>query len=117
MLPVYGGKIVAGKQAPAILGQTLGGLGVFCPVPGEEALEGALGGVPIRGLPDLVPCRLGLRLNPSREFIEPVGGFVHPAALVAGAREDLGECCPQAQRPVADGQLRGNLKAVILEPE
>lgn len=45
VLPVCGGGIVEGEQARVILGPALGGLGVFRPVPGEQAL----GSAPIRG--------------------------------------------------------------------
>jgi hypothetical protein len=43
MQPVLGREIVEGEQALAVLRQTLGGLGVFRRVGGEETLEGALG--------------------------------------------------------------------------
>lgn len=111
MLPVCGGEIVEGERARAILGQALGGRGVFCSVPSEEAPEGTLGGAPIRGLSDLVQCRCGLRLNTSRELIEHVGGFVYPAAADGGWRGRPRRALPTSPAPrrrwPAPGQSQG----------
>ena len=61
------------------------------------------------GHPDLMEALLGLRAR-LRQIVEDVAGLVHPAALRPGLRIHLRQRRPEAQRAVADGQLRRPVK-------
>jgi len=65
------------------------------------------------GHPDLVQGRLDLGLHRLGQLLQYVGRLVHPAALVHRLRVEFGERLPEAQRTVADGQLRPLRQAAL----
>ena len=105
VFPVFGRKIIECEQGLAILCQALGGLIVFQFVGCDEGVERGLGVLARLGHPDLLQCSLGFRLLALRQFVEDVGGLVHPAALLACGRPQLAERLPEAKRAVGDGQF------------
>jgi hypothetical protein len=56
--------------------------------------------------PDVVQRALGLGVQAVRQLVEDIGGLVHPATLRSRGRPQLVERLPEAERTVADGQLR-----------
>src|SRR6266498_2928870 len=83
LLPVLGREVVEGEQCVAILDQALDRLVVF-DAPGlDEGGEGRQRDLLGLGHPDFLQRPLGFRLLALRQFVEDVGGFVHPATLAA----------------------------------
>src|SRR6266540_419063 len=117
MLPVLGREVVEGEQRVAILDQALDRLVIF-DAPGLD--EGVEGGKRILlGLrhPDFLQRPLGFRLLAVRQFVEDVGGFVHPAALAAGLRPYLFDRLPEPERTIGDRELGANREPTPLEIE
>src|SRR6266850_1734021 len=54
-------------------------------------------------------------LNRESDLVQHVGGLVNPTALVPGALEDLFDRLPEAERAVADREVRCNLKPTLLD--
>src|SRR5215813_11068104 len=117
MLPVLSREVVEAEQGVAILDQALDRLVVF-DAPGLD--EDVEGGKRIRlgfGHPDFLQCPLGFRLLAVWQFVEDVGGFVHPAALPAGVGPRLFDGLPKAKRAIGDRQLRANRQPTPLQIE
>ncbi len=115
MAPVLGGEVVERQELGPILLQALGGLGPLDAVGGDEPVEGLHGIFSLRTHPDLVQHRLGRRLLAFGQLVQHVDRLVHPAALLAGGGERLGHRQPEAQAPVAGGQLGRLGQAAALE--
>src|SRR6266487_1853321 len=78
-----------------------------------------------------VDCRLGRRsgrravnltkvclhvdLDREGDLVQHVGGLVHPTPLVPGAGKDLLDRLPEAERAVADGEVRRDLEPTSLD--
>src|SRR6267378_501982 len=62
-------------------------------------------------------AKVGLHIDLNREgdLVQHVGGLVNPTALVPGAREDLFDRLPEAERAVADREVRRNLEPTLLD--
>src|SRR5439155_16307780 len=105
MLPVLSWKVVESKQHLAILDQAGHGFVVLGPILGDEAVEGGLGCLAVLSFVDGVQILLGLTLQGWRQLVQHVGGLVHPAPLLPGLGPDLVQRLPEAQRPVAGGEL------------
>src|SRR5262245_25274348 len=117
MLPVLGREVVEAEQGVAILDQALDRLVVF-DTPGLD--EGVEGGKRIRlglGHPDFLQRPLGFRLLAVRQFVEDVGGFVHPAALAARLGPDLFHRLPESERAIGDRELGANRQPTPLQIE
>src|SRR3954454_6556809 len=114
MLPVLSWKVVESKQHLAVLGQAGQGLVVLGPVLGDEAVEGVLGCLAVPSLVDGVQILLGLTLQGWRQFVQHVGGLVPPAPLLPGLGPDLVQRLPEAQGPVAGGELGIELQPVLV---
>src|SRR4051812_13209200 len=114
MLPVLSWKVVESKQRLAVLGQAGHGLVVLGPVLGDEAVEGVLGCLAVPSLVDGVQILLGLTLQGWRQFVQHVGGLVHPAPLLPGLGPDLVQRLPEAQGPIAGGELGTELQPVLV---
>ncbi len=82
----------------------------------EERLKGLLRLVAAFSHPNLVKSALGLRLETLGELVQHVSRLVHPTALMACLAVDFGERLPQAQSPIADGELGTDLQPLVLEP-
>src|SRR5262249_26585209 len=61
-----------------------------------------------RGHPDFLQRPFGFRLLALRQFVEDVGGFVHPAALAARLRPYLFDRLPESERAIGDRELGAN---------
>src|SRR5258706_15284358 len=102
MLPVLGREVVEGEQRVAILDQTLDRLVVF-DAPGlDEGVEGRKRILLGFGHPDFLQRPLGFRLLALRQFVEDVGGFMHPAALAARLGPYLFERLPESKRAISE---------------
>src|SRR5262249_47375187 len=96
MLPVLGRGVVEGELHVAIIDQALGRLVIF-DVPGlDEGVEGRKRILLGLGHPDFLQRPLGFRLLALRQFVEDVGGFVHPPALAARLGPDLFDRLPES---------------------
>src|SRR5262245_58349561 len=105
MLPVLGREVVEGEQHVAILDQALGRLVIF-DAPGlDEGVEGRKRILLVLGHPDFLQRPLGFRLLALRQFVEDVGGFVHPPALAARLGPDLFDRLPESKRAIGDREL------------
>src|SRR5207344_3129628 len=80
-----------------------------------EAVDRSLGCCAGRGAVDLTEVRLHVDLDREGDLVQHVDGLVNPTALVAGARKDLLDRLPEAERTVADGQVRRDLEATPLD--
>jgi len=54
-------------------------------------------------------------LNREGDLVQHVGGLVNPTALVPGALEDFFDRLPEAERAVADREVRRNLEPTLLD--
>ena len=80
-----------------------------------KVVDRRLGRRAVRRHPDLAQVGLGRRLDRLRQLVQHVGGLVHGAALMPGRRRDLLQRLPEAERPVAGGQLGRDGQAARLE--
>jgi hypothetical protein len=81
MLPVLGREVVEGEQRIAIPDQASDRLVVF-DAPGlDERVEGSKRILLGLAHPDFLERPLGFRLLAVRQFVEDVGGFVHPGVV------------------------------------
>src|SRR5215211_2337420 len=117
MLPVLGREVVEGKQRIAILGQAVDRLSVFDAPGFDEGVESDERLLLGLGHPDLLQRPLGLRLLALGQFVEDIGGFVHPAALATRLRPHFFERLPEAQRAVGDRKLGPDRKPAPLQVE
>src|SRR4029077_13628748 len=60
---------------------------------------------------------LGFRLLAVWQFVEDVGGFVHPAALAAGLRPYLFDRLPESERTIGDREFGANRQPTPLQIE
>ena len=54
-------------------------------------------------------------LDREGDLVQYVGGLVNPTPLVSGARKDLLDRLPEAERAVADREVRRNLEPTLLD--
>jgi hypothetical protein len=59
------------------------------------------------------PLVEAVRVFGAGDLVQHVGGLVNPTALVPGAREDLFDRLPEAERAVADREVRSNLEPTL----
>ena len=97
--------------------QARGGLIVFQLIGGDEGVERGRGILAGLGHPDFLQGPLGLRLLTFRQFVENIGGLVHPAALLACGRPQLAERLPEAKRTVGDGEFGRDDQTSVLQIE
>ena len=112
---MLGGKVEEGKQGFAVLGQASDRLVVFGTVFVCEHLDRGLGRRACRRPVDLAEVDLHVDLDRSRDLVQHVGGLVNPTSLVAGDGEDLLDRLPEAERAVADGEVRCNREPTPLD--
>src|SRR5438067_10104551 len=115
--PVLGREVVEGKQRIAILGQAVDRVSVFDAPGFDEGVESDERLLLGLGHPDLLQRPLGLRLLALGQFVEDIGGFVHPAALATRLRPHFFERLPEAQRAVGDRKLGPDRKPAPLQVE
>src|SRR5262245_33902931 len=117
MLPVLGREIVEGEQRVAILDQALDCLVVFDAPALDEGVEGRERVLLGLGHPDVLQRPLGFWLLAGRQFVEDVGGFVHPAALAARLGPYLFDRLPESERAIGDRELGANRQPTPLQIE
>src|SRR5258706_10806897 len=64
-----------------------------------------------------ISCSDRLAFGALRQFVEDVGGLMHPAALLACGRPQLAERLPEPKRTVGDGQLGRDDQTSVLQIE
>src|SRR4029453_9091438 len=69
------------------------------------------------GHPDFLQRPLGFRLLALRQFVEDVGGLVHPATLAARLGPYLFEGLPEPERAIGDRELGANRQPTPLQIE
>nr|AAV80718.1 unknown [Acidithiobacillus ferrooxidans] len=102
--PMFGRIIIESQQLGSILFQLGHGLGILRLVVAHKDLQGFLCGLPALGHPDFLECRLRLTLLGFGQFVEDIGGLVHPAALLAGFGIRFIQCCPEAHGAITNSQ-------------
>src|SRR6516164_4294359 len=80
-----------------------------------EGVDARFGFRPSWRTVDFAQVRFHIDLDRGSDLVEHVDGFVHPTALVAGAREDLLERLPQAETAVANGEVWSNCEPSPLD--
>src|SRR5271168_5430242 len=110
MVPVLGREVEEGEQSFPVLGQTGDRLLVLGAVFVGEHVDGSLGGRPGRRSVNLTKVCLHVDLDREGDLVQYVGGLVNPTALVPGAGKDLLDRLPEAERTVADGEIRRDLE-------
>src|SRR5882724_8716802 len=86
--------------------QALDRLVVFCRVFLGEEVDRRVGRSPVRRQVDLAQTLLHVGLHRECDFVQDVGGLVHPTPLMPRAGKNLVERPPEAERTVADGDFR-----------
>src|SRR5262249_9565645 len=67
--------------------------------------------------PDRLQALFGLRLEVFRQFVQYIGGLMHPTSLPMGLAVHVAERLPKPQRAIANGQGWPVLQAVLFEVE
>src|SRR5450755_4964597 len=115
MVPVLGGEVEKGEQSISIFGQAGDRLVVFGAVFVGEHVDRRLGGRAGRRSVNLSKVYLHVDLDGEGDLVQHVGGLVNPTALVLGAGKDLIDGLPEAERAVADREIRGDLEPTPLD--
>ena len=102
--PVLGRKVIKGQQGFFILIQALSRLRIFRLVSLHESIEGQVCVLARIRHPDLVQIRFGFGLQMLGQFVQYIGGLMHPAALYTGFTKHLRQRFPETQCPIADGK-------------
>lgn len=113
--PMFGREVVEREQPLAILAQHLGRLRVLGSVGNDELIKRLVRLRAGRRHPDRMQIGLGFRLHALGQTVEHIRGLVHPAALLARGRVDLGERRPKTHRAVAHRQFRRHLQPAPLQ--
>src|SRR5260221_69699 len=117
MVPVLGGEVEEGEQRFPILRQAGDRLVVLGAVFVGEHVDRRLGRRAGRRAVNRAKVGLHIDLNREGDLVQHVGGLVNPTALVPGAREDLFDRLPEAERAVAKRAVRRNLDPPLLDRE
>src|SRR3981189_2828181 len=100
MVPVLGREIEEGEQSFPVLRQAGDRLVVLGAVLVGEHINGRLGCRAGRRTVNFTKVCLHVDLDREGNFVQHVGGLVNPTPLVPGARKDLLDCLPEAERAV-----------------
>jgi hypothetical protein len=92
-------------------------LSYLTPQAWTKASKAASASFLVSAIPDVLQRPLGFRLLAVRQFVEDVGGFVHPAALAARLRPYLFDRLPESERTIGDRELGTNRQPTPLEIE
>ena len=115
MVPVLGGEVEEGEQSLPVLRQASDRLVVPGAVFVGEHVDRRRGRSAGRRAVNLAEVCLHVDLDREGDLVEHVGGFVNPTALVPGAREDLLDCLPEAERSITDREVRRDLEPTLLD--
>src|SRR5713101_4331955 len=114
MVPVLGGEVEESKQRFPVLGQTGDRFVVLGVVFVSEHIDRRLGRRAGRRAVNLAKVDLHVDLDRAGDLVQHVGGLVNPTPLVPGARKDLLDRLPEAERAVADREVRRNLEPTLM---
>src|ERR1700675_2416755 len=115
MVPVLGGKVEESEQRFPVLGQTGDRLVVLGVVFVGEHIDRRLGRGAGRRAVNLAKVDLHVDLDRESDLVQYVGGLVNPTPLVPGARKDLLDRLPEAERAVANRKVRRNLEPTLFD--
>src|SRR6516162_7010201 len=114
MIPVLGGEVEEGEQRFPVLREAGNGLIILGVVFVSEHIDRYLGRRAGWRAVDLAKVDLHVDLDREGDLVQYVGGLVNPTPLVSGARKDLLDRLPEAERAVADREVRRNLEPTLL---
>src|SRR5271169_2324841 len=109
MVPVLGREVEEGEQSFSVLRQTGDGLVVLGAVFVGEHVDRRLGCCAGRRAVNLPKVWLHVDLDREGNLVQHVGGLMNPTPLMPGARKDLLNRLPEAERAVADREVRRDL--------
>src|SRR5882672_2223333 len=122
MVPVLGRKVEEGEQSFPVLGQAGDRLVVLGAVLVGEHINGRLGCRAGRRTVNFTKVCLHNDLDRESNFVQHVGCLVNPTPLVPGARKDLLDCLPEAERAprfregrLADREVGRDLEPTLLD--
>src|SRR2546423_1413559 len=115
MVPVLGREVEEGEQSFAVLRQAGDRLVVPGAVLVGEHINGRLGCRAGRRTVNFTKIGLHVDLDREGNFVQHVGGLVNPTPLVPGARKNLLDGLPEAERAVADRQVGRDLEPTLLD--
>src|SRR6202051_4821225 len=115
MVPVLGGEVEESKQRFPVLCQTGDRLVVLGVIFVGEHIDRRLGRGAGRRAVNLAKVDLHVDLDRESDLVQYVGGLVNPTPLVPGARKDLLDRLPEAERAVANGEVRRDLEPTMLD--
>src|ERR1700752_5420188 len=115
MVPVLSGEVKEGEQSIPILDQAGDRLVVLGAVFVGEQVDRGLGGRAGRRAVNLSKIYLHIDLDPEGDLVEYVVGLVDPTPLVPRAGKDLIDGLPEAERAVANRQIRRDLEPAPLD--
>src|SRR6056297_268831 len=113
---VLGRKVVEREQLVSIIDQAFAGLWVFRLERVDEQIEGGMRILAGLGLPYVVQHFPGFGLGALGKVIEHIAALMHPAALLAGCRENVFQRRPEAHGTIARSQF-WSLQAPAFEAE
>ena len=111
MVPVLGREVEEGEKSFSIFRQAGDRLVVLGAVFVGEHVDCRLGRCAGRRAVNLAKVDLHVDLNREGNLVQDVGGLVNPTALVPGARKDLLDRLPEAERTITDREVRRDLEA------
>src|ERR1700709_1191966 len=100
VLPVFGRKVIEGKQLITVFCEFLRRLRILGRISVNKAVEGRERFFACGGLPDLLQASFGPTMLRFGQSVEYISGLVKPAALVSSLWEHFGQCCPQPHCPI-----------------
>src|ERR1700726_581928 len=98
MVPVLGREVEEGEQSFPVLGQAGDRLVVLGAVLVGEHIDGRVGCRAGRRTVNFTKVGLHVDLDREGNFVQDVGGLVNPTPLMPGARKDLLDGLPEAER-------------------
>src|SRR5436190_20824036 len=115
MIPVLGREVEEGEQSFPVLRQAGDRLVVLSTVFVGEHVDRHIGCRAGRCAVNLTKVRLHVELDREGDPVQYIGGLVNPTPLVSGARKDLLDCLPEAERAVANREVRRDLEPTLLD--
>src|SRR3979411_21512 len=115
MVPMLGGEVEEGKQSVPVLRQAVDRLVVLAAVFVGEHVDRSLSCRAGRRAVKLTKICLHVDLDREGDFVQHVGGLVNPTPLVPGARKDLLDRLPEAERTITDREVRRDLEPTLLD--
>src|SRR5208337_4176754 len=115
MVPVLSREVEEGEQSVPVLRQTSNRLLVLGAVFVGKHVDRRPGRRTGRRAVNLTKVCLHVDLDREGDLVEHVGSLVNPTPLVLGAREDLLDRLPEAERAIADREVRRDLETTLLD--